>query len=250
VEQGDALTQAPGFYDALGGATRALTDGLVAAARRHRIAFSAQAVGGMFGIYFAAQVPDSYEQVMACDRDRFNRFFHAMLDAGIYFAPSAYEAGFVSAAHRPSDIAETVAAAFCLGASGVQVGTRFILAEECTAHEEYKQRVIKAKDIDSKVTGRITGHPVRVLRSPLVREMAKFEYEPGGAEKLEKLGEGSLMRAVLHGDKEGGSFMAGQCACMMDQVQPAADIIRELFDKTSLARIRDDVFGNLLGLKG
>ncbi len=143
--------------------------------------------------------------------------------------------------------AETVAAAFCLGASGVQVGTRFILAEECTVHEEYKQRVIKAKDIDSKVTGRITGHPVRVLRSPLVREMAKFEYEPGGAEKLEKLGEGSLMRAVLHGDKEGGSFMAGQCACMMDQVQPAAEIIRELFDKTSLERIRDDVFGTLLG---
>ena len=106
-----ALTQAPGFYDALGGTTRALTDGLVAAARRHGVAFSAQAIGGMFGIYFAARVPDSYEQVMTCDRDRFNRFFHAMLDAGIYFAPSAYEAGFVSAAHGPSDIAETVAAA-------------------------------------------------------------------------------------------------------------------------------------------
>ena len=143
--------------------------------------------------------------------------------------------------------AETVAAAFCLGASGVQVGTRFILAAECTAHEEYKLRVIKARDIDSKVTGRVTGHPVRLLRSPLVREMAKLEYEPDGAEKMEKLGEGSLMRAVLHGDKEGGSFMAGQCACMLDQVQPAAEIIRELFDKTSLTRIRDDVFGNLLG---
>jgi enoyl-[acyl-carrier protein] reductase II len=143
--------------------------------------------------------------------------------------------------------AETVAAAFCLGASGVQVGTRFILAEECTAHEEYKRRVIKAKDIDSKVTGRVTGHPVRVLRSPLVREMMSLEYEPDGAEKLEKLGEGSLMRAVLHGDKETGSFMAGQCACMMDKIQPAAEIIRELFDKTSLAHIRDDVFGTLLG---
>ena len=143
--------------------------------------------------------------------------------------------------------AETVAAAFCLGASGVQVGTRFILAAECTVHEDYKRRVIKAKDIDSKVTGRVTGHPVRLLRSPIVREMARLEYEPDGVEKLERLGEGSLMRAVLHGDKDGGSFMAGQCACMLSEVQPAAEIIRELFDKTALGHIRDDVFGNLLG---
>ncbi len=143
--------------------------------------------------------------------------------------------------------AETVAAAFCLGASGVQVGTRFILAEECTAHDEYKRRVIKAKDIDSKVTGRVTGHPVRLLRSPIVREMLQMEYAENGSEKLEKLGEGSLMRAVLHGDKDTGSFMAGQCACMMDKVQPAAEIIRELFDKAALERIRDDVFGSLLG---
>ena len=123
-----------------------------------------------------------------------------------------------------------VAVAFCLGAKGVQVGTRFILAEECTAHTEYKERVIRAKDIDSKVTGRITGHPVRVLRSPLQREMASVEYAPEGAAALEKLGEGSLMRAVLHGDKERGSFMAGQCACMCDRVQPASEIVQELFD--------------------
>lgn len=142
--------------------------------------------------------------------------------------------------------AETVAAAFCLGASGVQVGTRFILAQECIANDEYKQRVIKARDIDSKVTGRVTGHPVRLLRSPIVREMMRLEYEENGAEKLEKLGEGSLMRAVLHGDKDTGSFMAGQCACMMDKVQPAAQIIRELFDKSALKRIRDDAFGFLL----
>ena len=142
---------------------------------------------------------------------------------------------------------ETVAAAFCLGAAGVQVGTRFILAEECTAHDEYKQRVIKAKDIDSKVTGRVTGHPVRLLRSPLVREMAKLEYEPDGAQQLEKLGEGSLMRAVLHGDKETGSFMAGQCACMLDKVQPAAEIIRELFDAEELKRVRDEAFAMLAG---
>lgn len=127
-----------------------------------------------------------------------------------------------------------VAAAFCLGARGVQVGTRFILAEECTAHAAYKERVIRAKDIDSKVTGRITGHPVRVLRSPLQRELASAEYEPDGLERVEKLGEGSLMRAVLHGDKECGSFMAGQCACMMDRIQPAAEIVRELFDAESI----------------
>ena len=122
-----------------------------------------------------------------------------------------------------------VAAAFCLGAYGVQVGTRFILAEECTAHEEYKRRLIKAKDIDSKVTGRVTGHPVRLLRSPIVREMAKVEYEENAIEKLEALGEGSLQCAVITGDKEKGSFMAGQCACMLNEVQPAKVIIEDLF---------------------
>ena len=127
-----------------------------------------------------------------------------------------------------------VAAAFTLGAKGVQVGTRFILAEECTAHAEYKERVIRAKDIDSKVTGRITGHPVRVLRSPLQRELAAAEYGPEGAVAVEKLGEGSLMRAVVHGDKERGSFMAGQCACMMDRIQPASEIVRELFDPAQI----------------
>ena len=130
-----------------------------------------------------------------------------------------------------------VAAAFCLGAKGVQVGTRFILAEECTAHTEYKERVIRAKDIDSKVTGRITGHPVRVLRSPLQRELAAAEYEPDGKERLEQLGEGSLMRAVLHGDKERGSFMAGQCACMMDRIQPAREIVQELFDPVQIGTV-------------
>lgn len=140
---------------------------------------------------------------------------------------------------------DTVTAAFVLGAKGVQVGTRFVLAEECTAHEEYKNRIIKAKDIDSKVTGRVTGHPVRVLRSPLARELAKLEYEENGAEKLEKAGEGSLMRAVLHGDKETGSFMAGQVACMLDRIQPAADIIRDMFDERRINSILKNVGGLL-----
>ena len=103
-----ALTEAPGFYERLAQRTRALTDGLAAAAQRAGVPFCANAVGGMFGLYFAARVPDSYDAVMATDKARFNRFFHAMLDAGVFFAPSAYEAGFVSAAHGDAEIAETI----------------------------------------------------------------------------------------------------------------------------------------------
>jgi len=113
-----AATEIPGFYEALAASTRQFTDGMVAEAERAGVPFTAQAVGGMFGLYFADRVPDSYDTVMATDKARFNRFFHAMLDAGIYLAPSAYEAGFVSAAHRPEDIAAThraAAAAFAVG---------------------------------------------------------------------------------------------------------------------------------------
>jgi glutamate-1-semialdehyde 2,1-aminomutase len=106
-----ALTRAPGFYEALARTTRALTEGLAAAARKHGVAFSAQAVGGMFGLYFAQRAPNTYAEVMACDVQAFNRFFHAMLDRGIYLAPSAYEAGFVSAAHGDAEIAATITAA-------------------------------------------------------------------------------------------------------------------------------------------
>ena len=105
------LIQAPGFYEALTAKTKALCDGLVGAAKKHGAAFSAQNVGGMFGLYFADTCPGTYDAVMACDKDAFNRFFHAMIDAGHYFAPSAFEAGFVSAAHSDADIAGTVAAA-------------------------------------------------------------------------------------------------------------------------------------------
>jgi len=105
------LVQAPGFYDRLSGATRALADGLVRTAQKRGVAFSSQSVGGMFGIYFRAQPPASYVQVMQCDKEAFNRFFHAMLERGVYLAPSAYETGFVSSAHSESDIAATIAAA-------------------------------------------------------------------------------------------------------------------------------------------
>ena len=105
------LVQAPGFYESLARKTAMLCDGLVEAAKKHGVAFSAQSVGGMFGLYFRSSCPQSYAEVMECDKAAFNRFFHAMLDAGHYFAPSAFEAGFVSAAHSDADIAETVAAA-------------------------------------------------------------------------------------------------------------------------------------------
>ncbi len=105
------LIQAPGFYDRLGATTQALVDGLAAAARDSGVTFCADRVGGMFGVYFAASIPASYAQVTATDKERFNAFFHAMLDRGVYLAPSAFEAGFVSAAHDSVVIAETVAAA-------------------------------------------------------------------------------------------------------------------------------------------
>ncbi|HET9114345.1 MAG TPA: glutamate-1-semialdehyde 2,1-aminomutase [Burkholderiales bacterium] len=105
------LIQAPGFHKRLGEITRQLTDGLNAAAHKHGIAFSAQHIGGMFGMYFRDRVPQSYDEVMTSDKDAFNRFFHAMLSEGCYFAPSAFEAGFVSAAHTAEDIKVTLAAA-------------------------------------------------------------------------------------------------------------------------------------------
>jgi len=106
-----AVTAAPGFYESLARKTRAFTDGLAGAASRAKVQLCAQSVGGMFGVYFAPSIPDTYAAVMACDKERFNRFFHAMLDEGIYLAPSAYEAGFVSAAHSDDDIVATIAAA-------------------------------------------------------------------------------------------------------------------------------------------
>ena len=109
---------APGFYEALAAKTKALVDGLSAAANKRGVKFSAQSVGGMFGVYFAATPPTSYAEVMASDKDAFNRFFHAMLNAGVYLAPSAFEAGFVSAAHSAADIAATVTAADAIFAAG------------------------------------------------------------------------------------------------------------------------------------
>ena len=105
------LVQAPGFYEQLSARTQAFVEALTALAQEQGISFCAQSVGGMFGLYFSAQLPTSYAEVMQCNKEAFNRFFHAMLDAGVYFAPSAYEAGFVSAAHTDADIQFTLDAA-------------------------------------------------------------------------------------------------------------------------------------------
>jgi glutamate-1-semialdehyde 2,1-aminomutase len=106
-----ALVQQPGFYQKLSGQAAKLVAGLTDAAKQAGITFCADSVGGMFGMYFSANIPASYGQMMASDRSRFNAFFHGMLDEGVYFAPAAFEAGFVSAQHDDGVIEETVAAA-------------------------------------------------------------------------------------------------------------------------------------------
>ena len=105
------LVQKPGFYEQLTQRSRDFVAGLSAAAKKEGVTFSAQSIGGMFGLYFSATPPTSYAEVMQCDKAAFNRFFHAMLDEGVYLAPSAYEAGFVSAAHSEGEIQFTLDAA-------------------------------------------------------------------------------------------------------------------------------------------
>jgi glutamate-1-semialdehyde 2,1-aminomutase len=105
------LIQAPGFYQKLSAQTEKLVNGYVAAAKKVGVTFSGQSVGGMYGLYFSAQCPSSFDEVMASNRDAFNVFFHSMLSSGIYLGPSAFEAGFVSAAHTDEDISATIKAA-------------------------------------------------------------------------------------------------------------------------------------------
>jgi enoyl-[acyl-carrier protein] reductase II len=128
-----------------------------------------------------------------------------------------------------------IAAALALGASGVQMGTRFVCATECTAHDNYKQKVLAAKDRDTTVTARSTGHPVRVLKNKLTREFDKLEKEGVPPDQLENLGVGKLRIAVKDGDVEQGSVMAGQSAGLVKVIQPAAEIIRELASETEVA---------------
>ena len=125
-----------------------------------------------------------------------------------------------------------MAAAFMLGAEAAQLGTRFLVAKECIVHENYKELVLKAKDIDSVVTSRSTGHPVRVLRNAMTREYIKMEKEGKSFEELEKLTLGSLRKAVLEGDRAGGSFMAGQIAGLVQKEQTVAEMMEELVTET------------------
>ena len=124
-----------------------------------------------------------------------------------------------------------IGAAFFLGASGVQVGTRFLASTECKIHENYKNAVVKAKDIDTVVTGRPTGHPVQVLKNKLAKEYLSLEKENAPIEKLEALGKGALRNAVELGDVENGSLMAGQISGMISKVQSAREIIEEMFEE-------------------
>lgn len=120
------------------------------------------------------------------------------------------------------------AAALMLGAGGVQMGTRFVTAKESIVHEKYKEKIIRAKDIDSEVTGMSTGHPIRVLRNKMTREYLRMEKEGAGLEELEQLTLGALRKAVVEGDVMYGSVMAGQIAGLVKTENSCAEIIEEI----------------------
>ncbi len=121
-----------------------------------------------------------------------------------------------------------IAAAFMLGAEAVQMGTRFLVAKECIVHQNYKDRVLKAKDIDSAVTGRSHGHPVRCLRNQMTREYVKLENEGKSFEELEYLTLGTLRKAVVEGDVTNGTVMAGQIAGLVSKEQTCKEMIDEM----------------------
>ena len=120
------------------------------------------------------------------------------------------------------------AAAFVLGASGVQVGTRFVCAEECNVHINYKQKIVKANDRATAVTGRSLGHPVRAIKNKFIKQYEELEKRGAPAEELEALGAGKLRLAVVEGDTEMGSLMSGQSAGLVRAIEPAAVIIESI----------------------
>ena len=126
-----------------------------------------------------------------------------------------------------------ISAAFMLGAEAVQMGTRFVVAKESTVHENYKQRLIKASDIDSTVTGRSHGHPIRCLRNQMTREYLKLEKEGKSFEELEYLTLGALRKAVQEGDIKNGTVMAGQIAGMIDREMTCKEMIEEMMEQAS-----------------
>ncbi len=122
-------------------------------------------------------------------------------------------------------------AAFNLGAEAVQMGTRFVCSEECTADEAFKEAIIGARDRDAVVTGRSTGHPVRTIKNKLTRKIHTLEEEGADSEEIEKLAEGSLRRAAREGDIEKGSVMAGQISGMISNIRPAREIIEDILQR-------------------
>ena len=120
------------------------------------------------------------------------------------------------------------AAAFMLGADAIQVGTRFLSAEECTIHQEYKDKILKATDVSTIVTGKSLGHPVRSLKTPFSRTFSKMENDPSvNQDEILAFGAGALRKAVQEGDKN-GSYMAGECAGMVKKIEPAKAIVEDL----------------------
>ncbi len=125
-----------------------------------------------------------------------------------------------------------IVAAKILGADAFQIGTRFLVAKECIVHENYKNKVLGAKDIDTKVTGKTTGHPVRTLKNKLTRKFQQLEREGASIQELEELGKGTLQLAVFEGDVMNGSIMAGQIAGMINKEQTCEEIIEEMMTHT------------------
>ena len=126
-----------------------------------------------------------------------------------------------------------IAASFMLGAEAVQIGTRFVVSKEAVVHENYKQRIIRAKDIDTAVTGRSHGHPVRCLRNKMTREYVKLEQEGKTFEELEYLTLGTLRKAVQEGDVDLGTVMAGQIAGLISREQTCKEIVDEMMKQAS-----------------
>jgi len=124
-----------------------------------------------------------------------------------------------------------IVAALSLGAQGVQVGTRFLSAKECNVHQNYKNRVLKANDTDTAVTGRVTGHPVRVLKNKLVSQFKELEKNNASVEEYENLGRRRLYMAAVEGDIDYGSVMSGQIAGLVNKEQTCEEIITEMFNE-------------------
>lgn len=135
-----------------------------------------------------------------------------------------------------------IAAAFMLGAKGVQMGTRFVVTKECQAHPAYKERIIRAKDIDTRVTGRSTGHPIRALRNDMTKAYLQKEQEGASTEELELLASGALRRAVQEGDIHNGSLMSGQIAGLIKEEVSCKQLIDTLVSQTKEALNRSRMY--------